>query len=284
MRIVTTVKEMQSVAAGLRQSGKQIGLVPTMGYLHAGHLSLVNIARSKSDAVIMTIFVNPAQFGPSEDFNRYPRDIENDTKLAESAGVDVLFVPETAEMYPRNYFTSVEVEKLTTVLEGSFRPTHFRGVTTIVAKLFNLTRPDVAVFGQKDAQQAVVIQRMAKDLNYPIEIIIGPIIREKDGLAMSSRNVYLSESEREESTVLNRSLQYADLIIRRGERQSGEIISEMKSIVVAAKSAIIEYISIADPETLNEIPVLSSNSRVLISMAVKFGKTRLIDNLLITIP
>ena len=274
---------MQEIAANLRAAGKRIAVVPTMGYLHAGHLSLVKIAKENADAVIVTIFVNPTQFGPNEDFSKYPRDIESDTKRAESAGTDYLFIPPTEEMYPKDYFTYVEVEQLTKVLEGGFRPTHFKGVTTVVAKLFNIVQPHVAVFGQKDAQQAVVIQRMVKDLNFPINIIVGPIVRESDGLAMSSRNVYLSPVEREESTVLVNSLKLAEKIIKGGERRAEVIIQEMKSAVSAAKSASIDYITITDPVTLQEVRHLPSHGQVLISMAVKIGKTRLIDNLLTTL-
>jgi pantoate--beta-alanine ligase len=274
---------MQEIAAGLRAEEKRIAVVPTMGYLHAGHLGLVKIAKENADAVIVTIFVNPTQFGPNEDFSKYPRDIESDTKRAESAGTDYLFIPPTEEMYPKDYFTYVEVEQLTKVLEGGFRPTHFKGVTTVVAKLFNIVQPHVAVFGQKDAQQAVVIQRMVKDLNFPINIIVGPIVRESDGLAMSSRNVYLSPVEREESTVLVNSLKHAEKIIRGGERRAEVIIQEMKSAVSAAKSASIDYIAITDPVTLQEVRHLPSHGQVLISMAVKIGKTRLIDNLLTTL-
>jgi pantoate--beta-alanine ligase len=243
----------------------------------------VKIAKEKSDVVIVTIFVNPTQFGPAEDFTKYPRDIESDTKRAESAGADYLFVPSTEEMYPKDYCTYVDVDKLTKVLEGNSRPTHFRGVSTVVAKLFNITQPHVAVFGQKDAQQAVVIQRMVKDLDFPIEIIIGPIIRESDGLAMSSRNVYLSPVEREESTVLVKSLKRAETMIQGGERRAEAIVQEMKSIVNSAKSASIDYIALTDPLTLQDVHHLQSHGIVLISMAVRIGKTRLIDNLLITL-
>jgi pantoate--beta-alanine ligase len=283
MKTITSIRAMQEIAADLRGEGKRIAVVPTMGYLHAGHLSLVKIAKENADAVIVTIFVNPTQFGPNEDFSKYPRDIESDTKRAESAGTDYLFVPPTEEMYPKDYFTYVEVEQLTKVLEGGFRPTHFKGVTTVVAKLFNIVQPRVAVFGQKDAQQAVVIQRMVKDLNFPINIIVGPIIRESDGLAMSSRNVYLSPVEREESTVLVNSLKHAEKIINGGERRAETIIQEMKSTISAAKSASIDYIAITDPITLQELRHLPSHGQVLISMAVKIGKTRLIDNLLTTL-
>jgi pantoate--beta-alanine ligase len=189
MRIISKDKEMQKVADELRKEGKIIGVVPTMGYLHEGHLSLIRLAKEKSDVVITTIFVNPLQFAPNEDYDRYPRDFERDVKLAQSAGCDIIFHPSVEEMYPQNFLTYVEVDKLTKVLEGEFRPTHFRGVTTVVAKLFNITKPHIAVFGQKDAQQALIIKQIVRDLNFDIEIIVAPIVREPDGLAMSSRNV-----------------------------------------------------------------------------------------------
>ncbi|MFI5251824.1 MAG: pantoate--beta-alanine ligase [Bacteroidota bacterium] len=283
MKIISTIKKMQEIAEDLRKNGKTIAVVPTMGYLHAGHLSLVEIVKHRADIIIMTIFVNPAQFGPNEDFTKYPRDIERDTKSAEAAGADYLFIPAMEEMYPKDYFTYVNVEELTTVLEGKFRPTHFKGVATVVAKLLNITQPHVAVFGQKDAQQAVVIRRMVKDLNFPVEIVIAPIIREDDGLAMSSRNVYLSPVERDESVVLNRSLKHAETMIKAGERRSDAIIKEMQSMILGARSAVIDYIAITDPQTLHEIPHIQSKGSVLISMAVRIGKTRLIDNILINI-
>ena len=274
---------MQQVADELRQSGKRIGVVPTMGYLHEGHLSLIQIARQHSNAVIVTLFVNPMQFGPSEDFKKYPRDFERDKKLTETAGTDILFVPSKEEMYPGGNLTVVDVEKITNVLEGNFRPTHFRGVTTVVAKLFNITKPHIVVFGQKDSQQAIVVQKLVKDLDFDIKIFIGPTVREPDGLAMSSRNVYLSPTERKDSTVLYQSLRLAQQLIDEGERNCSIIISEMSKLITSKPSAKIDYISITDASSLEDLAVLRSNDYILISLAVRFGTTRLIDNILLTI-
>ena len=274
---------MQQVADELRQSGKRIGVVPTMGYLHEGHLSLIQIARQHSNAVIVTLFVNPMQFGPSEDFKKYPRDFERDKKLTETAGADFLFVPSKEEMYPGSNLTVVDVEKITNVLEGNFRPTHFRGVTTVVAKLFNITKPHIVVFGQKDSQQAIVVQKLVKDLDFDIKIFIGPTVREPDGLAMSSRNVYLSPTERKDSTVLYQSLRLAQQLIDEGERNCSIIISEMSKLITSKPSAKIDYISITDASSLEDLAVLRSNDYILISLAVRFGTTRLIDNILLTI-
>jgi pantoate--beta-alanine ligase len=283
MKIIRTVAEMHDFSDALRSAGKRIAVVPTMGFLHEGHLSLLRLARTRADAVIMTLFVNPTQFGPNEDFTRYPRDFERDSRLAASAGADVLFAPATEEIYPAGYSTFVEVERLTAVLEGASRPGHFRGVATVVAKLFLSTRPHVAVFGQKDAQQAAVIRRMAKDLNFGVEIAIGPIVREPDGLAMSSRNVYLSPAERAESVLLSRSLRHAEALARAGERNASAIIREMTGIIAASSSARIDYISVADAESLEELPLLQPGRTALVSLAVRFGATRLIDNILLTL-
>ena len=275
---------MQTAAEKLRVQGKTIGVVPTMGFLHEGHLSLIRIAKQHADVVITTIFVNPTQFAPTEDFAKYPRDLQRDTRLAASAGSDVLFVPETREMYPDGYVTYVGVEQLTSVLEGKMRPTHFRGVTTVVAKLFNITKPHVAVFGQKDAQQAVVIKQMAHDLNFDVRIIVAPIVREPDGLAMSSRNVYLSPSDRAQSLVLSRSLRHAEEMIAGGERNTETIRAAMLKLISAQPSAAVDYVSLADPGTLQEQQNLAPGETVLVSLAVRFGATRLIDNSLITAP
>lgn len=283
MRVITKIKEMQRVADELRKEGKIIGVVPTMGYLHEGHLSLIRIAKEKSDIVITTIFVNPLQFAPNEDYDKYPRDFERDVKLAQSAGCDIIFHPSVEEMYPENFLTYVEVEKLTKVLEGEFRPTHFRGVTTVVAKLFNITKPHIAVFGQKDAQQALIIKQMVRDLNFDIEIIVAPIVRESDGLAMSSRNVYLSESERKDATVLYQSLKLAEKLIEEGERNSSVIISKMEDLIKSKPTAKIDYIAIVDPNTLEKVESLSEGKEYLIALAVRIGSTRLIDNTLVKI-
>lgn len=283
MRIITKVKEMQKVADELRREGKIIGVVPTMGYLHEGHLSLIRLAKEKSDVVITTIFVNPLQFAPHEDYDKYPRDFERDVKLAQSAGCDIIFHPTVEEMYPENFLTYVEVEKLTKVLEGEFRPTHFRGVTTVVAKLFNITKPHIAIFGQKDAQQALIIKQMVRDLNFDIEIIVAPIVREPDGLAMSSRNVYLSESERKEATVLYESLKLAERLVKEGERKSETIISEMENLIKSKPSAKIDYIAIVEPDTLEKVDELMEGKEYLIAIAVRIGSTRLIDNTVVKI-
>lgn len=283
MKIITTIDEMQFASDELHRQGLIIGLVPTMGYLHNGHLSLIKLAKQHSDIVITTIFVNPTQFGPNEDFSRYPRDIERDKKLAEEAGTHILFVPQNNTIYPEGYSTYVAVENLSNVLEGKFRPGHFRGMATIVLKLFNITKPNIAVFGQKDAQQVAVIKKMVKDLNCNINIIVSPITREQDGLAMSSRNMYLSISERKESIVLYQSLLYAKQLIEKGERNCITIISEMTKLILSKPSARIDYISIANAETLEEYTTLSKCDNVLISLATHIGTTRLIDNILLTI-
>jgi len=283
MRIISKVKEMQKVADELRKEGKIIGVVPTMGYLHEGHLSLIRLAKEKSDVVITTIFVNPLQFAPNEDYDRYPRDFERDVKLAQSAGCDIIFHPSVEEMYPQNFLTYVEVDKLTKVLEGEFRPTHFRGVTTVVAKLFNITKPHIAVFGQKDAQQALIIKQMVRDLNFDIEIIVAPIVREPDGLAMSSRNVYLSDSERKDATVLYESLKLAEKLIENGERNSKNIILKMEELIKSKATAKIDYIAIVEPETLEKVETLSEGKEYLIALAVRIGSTRLIDNTIVKI-
>ena len=275
---------MQETAERLRNGGKRIGLIPTMGFLHDGHLSLVRRAREHSvDCIVMSLFVNPTQFSPDEDFHRYPRDFERDKNLASGAGVDILFFPSLEEIYPKRFLTAVSVDTITTVLEGKIRPTHFRGVTTIVAKLFHLTKPHVAVFGQKDAQQAVVIQQMVRDLNFDTQIIVAPIVREADGLAMSSRNVYLSPEERNESTVLYRSLCLAQQLIAAGERDSETVRTAMNNLIAQMPHTQIDYISIADALTLEDRPLLETGNRILISLAVRFTATRLIDNCLLTI-
>ncbi len=283
MNVISGIAEMQSAAEELRRSGKRIGMVPTMGFLHEGHLSLMRIARSHADAVVTSIFVNPTQFGPAEDFEKYPRDIERDTRLAASAGTAILFVPTVAEMYPDGYATYASVDRITDVLEGKVRPGHFRGVATVVAKLFHCAAPHVAVFGQKDAQQVAVLRRMTLDLNFPVEIIVGPIVREADGLAMSSRNVYLSPEERRQSTVLHRSLAKAGELIRAGERRAGVLIGAMSDLIAAQAAAKVDYISVADADTLKELQVLAQGASVLLSLAVRFGATRLIDNSLVNL-
>lgn len=273
MNIVSSLADLRT--ARLSLDGK-VGLVPTMGYLHEGHLSLVRQARAENQHVIVTIFVNPTQFGPSEDLSKYPRDLERDLNLLRPLDVDVVWTPSAEVMYPPGYQTWVEVEALTKGLEGAMRPGHFRGVTTVVAKLFNATQPNKAYFGQKDAQQAAVIRRMAVDLNFPLEVIICPTTREGDGLAMSSRNKYLSEAERKAATVLFRALTAAKELYEFGERDGEKIRSKMKEVLSSEPLAQVQYVSCADYDTLEELEAVKG--KALLSMAVFFGKTRLIDN------
>ena len=280
MQTVVNIREMRSESDEFRRQGSRIGFVPTMGFFHEGHLSLIRKARELSDVVVVSLFVNPTQFGPGEDYNEYPRDEERDRNLAMENGCDILFVPTVEDMYPNEYDTYVNVEHLTSVLCGSSRPGHFRGVTTVVSKLFNIVKPHVAVFGQKDAQQAIVIMRMAEDLNHDVEIAIAPIVRETDGLAMSSRNSYLTEKERAEAVVLHQSLIKAEDLIKAGERQSDVIIRAMMDLITTKDSARIDYVSIVDAHNLQSLAVLQG--RVIIALAVQFGKARLIDNILIT--
>jgi len=281
MKIIKSPKTMQRVCRGIKQKGKIIGFVPTMGYLHEGHLSLVRVAKKKSDVLVVSIFINPTQFGPKEDFKRYPKNLKRDKRLLKETGCDFLFVPDIKNMYPEGYDTYVEVENLTRILEGASRPEHFKGVTTIVAKLFNIVQPDIAVFGQKDFQQAVVIKRMVKDLNFPVKIIVAPTIREKSGLALSSRNLYLSDEEKKQALVLYQSLNLAKKMIESGERDSRRIKNRMRLLIQKKPKAKIDYIAINDSETLRPLKKLKGN--VLISLAVRVGKTRLIDNIKIKV-
>jgi pantoate--beta-alanine ligase len=270
---------MFTLAKMLKKEGKSIGFVPTMGYLHDGHLSLVRAAKKHTDVVIMSIFVNPLQFGPKEDFERYPRDFKRDEQLASAAGVDVIFYPSVKDMYPEGYATFVNVERLTIGLCGASRPGYFRGVTTVVAKLFGIIKPDVAYFGQKDAQQAAVIKKMAQDLNMGVEIKVVPIVREKDGLAMSSRNTYLSETERGDSVVLYLSLKAAESLVALGETDASRVIKMMKEMIALKPSVNIEYISILDAKELVELETITKEA--LIAVAARVGKTRLIDNIIV---
>ncbi len=281
MQIVRSPGRMQKICGELKRKGKIIGYVPTMGYLHKGHLSLIRIAKKKSDVLIVSIFVNPTQFAPSEDFKKYPRDFRGDRLLLENEGCDFLFVPRIKDMYPEGYLTYVNVEKITGTLEGAMRPRHFRGVTTVVAKLFNIVRPDLAVFGQKDAQQALVLKKMADDLNYGIKIIIAPTVREKDGLAMSSRNKYLSKEERKQATVLYEALCEAKRLISRGELSANRVVAGMTNMIKKQPSARLEYIAITDAHTLDLLSRLQGE--VLISLAARFGKARLIDNIVVKV-
>lgn len=276
MMIVSTLEELRSARAILDEP---VGLVPTMGYLHEGHLSLVRRAVQECASVVVSIFVNPTQFGPNEDLAAYPRDMERDLRLLEPLGVDLVWTPTPEIMYPNGYQTWVEVEALTDPLEGAQRPGHFRGVTTVVAKLFNGILPAKAYFGQKDAQQVAVIRRMALDLNFPLEVITCPTVREPDGLAMSSRNAYLDPEQRQAATVLYRALSAAKDAYAAGERDAEKLRALMRETITAEPLAEMQYISCADYDTLRELDTL--NGKALLSMAVFVGKTRLIDNMVL---
>jgi len=283
MQVIRSPKRMQMICGELKRKGKVIGFVPTMGYLHKGHLSLVRIAKKRSDVLVVSVFVNPTQFGPKEDFNRYPRDFKRDRFLLESClrRDDFVFAPRVKDMYPEEYLTYVNVDKITHKLEGAIRPGHFQGVTTIVAKLFNIVSPDFAVFGQKDAQQAVVLKKMVEDLNYRIRMIIAPTVRERDGLALSSRNMYLSKEERKQATVLYQSLREAKRLIGDGERSANKIIAKMRNLIKKQPLAKLDYITVTDASSLGLLKKLKGE--VLISLAVRFGKVRLIDNIRIRV-
>lgn len=283
MRIALTLTELRTAINEQKRQGKKIGFVPTMGYLHEGHGSLITRAKAENNYVVLSIFVNPLQFGPNEDYERYPRDFDKDRDYAESLGVDLLFHPEVREIYP-NYpsLTKVTVSGITELLCGASRPGHFDGVATIVAKLFNLVMPDRAYFGLKDAQQVAVIQQMVKDLNFPVEIVPCPIIREEDGLAKSSRNVYLNNEERKQAVILSQSLKKAKAEIERGERNAGRIKEMIREMILSQPLAVIDYIEILTFPSLEKIDSMA-NKTVLIALAVKFGQTRLIDNVIVEI-
>lgn len=281
MRIVKTVTEVRNQVAAWRKNCVSVGFVPTMGYLHDGHLRLMRQAKAEQGAVVASIFVNPLQFGQGEDFAVYPRDLARDSQLATGAGVDLLFAPEVEEMYPDGYEhmkTFVEVQGLTEPLCGRSRPTHFRGVTTVVSKLLNIVAPDVAYFGQKDAQQVLVIQKMVRDLNMSSRIAVVPIVREPDGLAMSSRNVFLSPEERQGALALHRSLLLAQQLLEGGERDAQLIRERIGALIQQEPLATIDYVSVSDQRTLEESTVISGP--ILVALAVRFGRTRLIDNLM----
>jgi len=277
MQVLESIEELRLAR---RLMSGEIGLVPTMGYLHEGHLSLVNSARQDNDTVIATIFVNPTQFGTGEDLSTYPRDMPRDLDMLESAGVDFVFTPTPDMMYPEHFQTYVTVEQVTQGLEGAQRDGHFRGVTTVVAKLFNLIQPDTAYFGQKDAQQVVVIRRMVADFNIPVDIVVCPIVREADGLAMSSRNVYLTSKERQAATVLYKSIQAVGQAYERGERDPDKLCQIAIDMVSAQSLADLNYVSLSDPLTLEDI-VAPTDSPLLFSIAVQIGKPRLLDNCLL---
>ncbi|MDR3589734.1 MAG: pantoate--beta-alanine ligase [Negativicutes bacterium] len=281
MDVISRVADLRTSLATLRQQGKSVGLVPTMGCLHEGHLTLMRQARAGNDVVVASIFVNPLQFGPNEDYGVYPRNIQQDSALAAAAGVDILFAPQVEDMYPGGYekmLTFVDVRNVSERLCGASRPGHFRGVATVVSKLFNIVQPDDAYFGQKDAQQVIVLKRMVQDLNMNLRIVTVPTVREKDGLALSSRNCFLNPAEREAALVINRSLRLAEEKLRSGERDTARLIAAMRELIGDEPLASIDYVSISDPHSLTELAV--ADGPVLIAMAVRIGKTRLIDNMM----
>ncbi|UCD50203.1 MAG: pantoate--beta-alanine ligase [Phycisphaerales bacterium] len=282
MEVARTIAEIRASIAQARAAGRRIGLVPTMGALHVGHTSLIDAATARCDFVVVSIFVNPTQFCPGEDLEKYPRPFERDVALCEQHGVAVVFAPTPEEMYPRDNVTWVTVEKLTEPLCGRSRPGHFRGVTTVCTKLFNIVLPDVAFFGQKDAQQALVIRRMVADLNQPLETVVCPTVREPDGLAVSSRNRYLSEQERRAAPVIFRSLQKCREMIEAGERNADEIRGAMIGVLREVSALKVEYVSLADAESLEESVQLQG--QILAAVAAHLGPARLIDNILIDVP
>lgn len=286
MKIITKAKSAQKISTKLRCENKTVGFVPTMGYLHDGHISLINIARKKADAVFVSIYVNPLQFGPSEDYRRYPRDLKRDEKLCRDAGADYIFYPADSEMYAEDYSTYIEVENITDILEGKIRPGHFKGVTTVCLKLFNIIKPHFSVFGQKDAQQLAVIKKMVHELNLDMKVITGETKREPDGLAMSSRNVYLNEEQRKDAPVLYKALQYAKRKIDEGYNRDIDFLTHQMYKLIRSRPGVtnIDYISLNDSESLKpykSFKEIAKNAEILISLAVRFGKIRLIDNILI---
>ncbi|HUS71606.1 MAG TPA: pantoate--beta-alanine ligase [Sedimentisphaerales bacterium] len=279
MEVAKTIESVRAVVKAARGDGKRIGFVPTMGALHIGHISLIEAAVKNSDFVVVSIFVNPTQFGPGEDYKKYPRPLEADLEICEKAGVDVVFNPTPEQMYTAENVTWVNVDKLTETLCGRSRPGHFRGVTTVCAKLLNIVAPDVAFFGQKDAQQAVVIKRMVADLNMPMEIVVCPTIRESDGLAVSSRNKYLTEEQKKDAACIYKSLQKCREMSKAGTTESETIIAEMRKILSQATSMEIEYVSIVDAESLQNLDKIVG--KVLAAVAVRIGPARLIDNIVV---
>lgn len=279
IQIAKTIAEIRKYVAQARMAGKTVGFVPTMGALHAGHVSLIEAAVRRCNYVVVSIFVNPTQFGPGEDFEKYPRPFEKDAQICERCGTHAIFAPSSEEMYPRKNLTWVTVEKLTEPLCGRSRPGHFRGVTTVCTKLFNIVGADVAFFGQKDAQQATVIRRMVADLNMPLEIVVCPTVREPDGLAMSSRNQYLSPQERSQAPVIYRALKHCEKLMQAGWRDAAEVAEEMKRVLSEAPDLRPEYIGIVDAESLE--PCDPIRGRVLVAVAARLGATRLIDNIVV---
>lgn len=279
MRIIHTIQEMRAASRAARLQGSTIGFVPTMGALHAGHLSLVRRARAEASLVVVSIFVNPLQFGPAEDFAKYPRTLEADSAMLEAEGVDIVFAPKVEEMYPARATTVVLVEGLSERLDGASRPGHFRGVSTVVAKLFHIVEPDCAIFGQKDAAQVAVLRRMVRDLAMPVKLIVAPIVRESDGLALSSRNAYLSPDERRQGLVLHRALIEVERQFKAGERNAEKLKSAALAVIAAEAGARLDYCELVDPDTLELRE--SAADGTLVAVAAWFGATRLIDNVIL---
>ena len=279
MRIINTAEEMQQAALSLKREGRRIAFVPTMGFLHEGHASLLREGRTRGDMLVLSIFVNPIQFGPNEDLDRYPRNLDGDCAIARECGVDIVFIPSAADMYPPGFQTAIRVPELALPLCGASRPGHFDGVATVVTKLFNIVQPDVALFGKKDFQQLAIIRRMTIDLSLPVEIVGMPIVREKDGLAMSSRNAYLSADERRSALCLSRAIRKVRELYADGEHNAETLLTEARELIVAEPAAVIDYLELRDAATLES--VTNASHTTLLALAVKIGKTRLIDNTLL---
>jgi pantoate--beta-alanine ligase len=279
MEIISFSPQMTATSRDVQREGKRVGFVPTMGALHEGHLSLVRVARAQCEVVVVSIFVNPTQFGPNEDLAKYPRTFDQDKAMLEREGVDCIFYPSVEEMYPPGATTWVTVEGLSEKLDGRSRPGHFRGVTTVVSKLFNIVQPQAAFFGQKDAAQVAIIRKMVRDLNFSVQIVVCPIVRESDGLAMSSRNAYLNPQERKQALVLSRSLRHVQSLIERGERSADKLIAAGRQAIAEEPGVRPDYFEVVDPDTLD--PVKEVANGALVAVAGYVGKTRLIDNLLL---
>jgi pantoate--beta-alanine ligase len=279
MHTITSAAEMTALSREVHRAGRRVGFVPTMGALHQGHLSLVRTARAQSDVAVASIFVNPKQFGPNEDFARYPRSLESDSAMLAAEKTDYLFYPSVEEMYPGGAASWVTVEGISDKLDGRSRPGHFRGVTTVVAKLFNIVQPDLAFFGQKDAAQAAIIRKMVRDLNFDVEIVVCPIVREPEGLAMSSRNVYLSDKERKQATILNRALMRVQMLADQGETDSTRLATAGKQVISEEPSVRLDYFEIVNPDTLDPAP--DTCGVALVAVAAHVGSTRLIDNIVL---
>jgi len=281
MRIIKTIKHLKSILSAARGKGLTIGFVPTMGYFHEGHLSLMYRAKKECDICVVSIYVNPKQFGPKEDFSRYPRDIKRDAMMAKKENVDILFIPSDNVIYPNCYLTCIDVEKISSLLCGKYRPGHFKGVATIVAKLLNIVAPDIMYLGQKDAQQVVVLKKMAADLNFPVNIRVVPTVREEDGLAKSSRNVYLTQAQRAQAPVLYQALKSAAKRMRAGECRASQIVGMISRSIKQYSDGKIQYVACVGADTLEPLKMLKG--KVLVALSVTFGKTRLIDNVIVSV-